>query len=272
MADPVFVDGVTPLNAVNMNKLQTRDEKNAVNGYPGLDATGKVPVGQLPAIGAQLTYEGDWAAPTTYDDGDVVIKDGIAYLCVGGPTTVAPDPTPWGAAAISAPSYGTTLPASPVDGQEHILVDNLTAPTYSWHFRYNASRSDANKWEYMGGVPKHLHVGDTRSVTVGTWSNLGPSFAPPRSGVYLIETWLNELSTPAALSMYCGPGRLVDNGAPSGRSAGSVHAAAPMNVGYHAMEWNVVVGDTLTVWVFATASMSNVAMARGIRFTPRWVA
>src|SRR5215510_14220988 len=129
MADPVFVDGVTPLNAVNMNKLQTRDEEGQANGYASLDATGKVPVGQLPAIGAQLTYEGDWAAPTTYDDGDVVVRNGIVYLCVGGPTTVAPDPTLWGLAipGINAPpSYGTNLPASPVDGQEAILVDSLT--------------------------------------------------------------------------------------------------------------------------------------------------
>lgn len=45
MADPVFVDGM-PLNPTNMNKLQTRDEKAAVNGYAGLGANGKVPVAQ----------------------------------------------------------------------------------------------------------------------------------------------------------------------------------------------------------------------------------
>jgi hypothetical protein len=49
--------------------------------------------------GADLSYDGDWVAGT-YQDGDVVIKDGIAYLCVGGPTTVAPDPAPWGAAGL----------------------------------------------------------------------------------------------------------------------------------------------------------------------------
>lgn len=51
MPDPVFVDDVTPLNAANMTKLQTRDEKGAVSGYASLDATGKVPTAQLPQMG-----------------------------------------------------------------------------------------------------------------------------------------------------------------------------------------------------------------------------
>jgi hypothetical protein len=38
MADPVWVDGVTPVNSVNLTKLQTRDEKGLPNGYVGLDA------------------------------------------------------------------------------------------------------------------------------------------------------------------------------------------------------------------------------------------
>ena len=203
MADPVFVDGVTPLNAVNMNKLQTRDEEGQANGYASLDATGKVPVGQLPAIGAQLTYEGDWAAATTYDDGDVVVKGGIAYLCVGGPTTVAPDPTPWGAAAISAPSYGTTLPASPVDGQEAILVDSLTAPTYQWRFRYNAGSSVGTKWEFVGGTDAYSKV-DAAETTTTTGSyvdltTIGPRITVPRAGDYLVSAAANGAHSAAAL-------------------------------------------------------------------------
>lgn len=102
MADPVFVDNVTPLNAVNMNKLQTRDEKAVANGYPSLDATGKVPVAQLPpsAGGADLTYEGDYVPATSYQDGDVVVKDGVAFMAVGGPTTDVPDTAPWGQASV----------------------------------------------------------------------------------------------------------------------------------------------------------------------------
>jgi len=52
MADPVWTDGVTPLNSLNMTKLQTRDEKAAVNGYASLDVGGKVPAAQLPDLSA----------------------------------------------------------------------------------------------------------------------------------------------------------------------------------------------------------------------------
>jgi len=107
MADPVFVDGVTPINAANMNKLQTRDEKGAINGYAPLGPDGKVPGAQLPppvASGAALTYRGDWVAGT-YVDGDVVVLGGIAYLCVGGPTIVAPDSNLWD--DLTAPATST---------------------------------------------------------------------------------------------------------------------------------------------------------------------
>jgi hypothetical protein len=42
MADPVWVDGVTPVSAANMTKLQTRDEKGLPNGYVPLDNAGNV--------------------------------------------------------------------------------------------------------------------------------------------------------------------------------------------------------------------------------------
>lgn len=61
MADPVFVDGVTPLNAVNMTKLQTRDEKGQPGGYASLDGTGKVPAAQLSSAGLVIsTKAGDY--------------------------------------------------------------------------------------------------------------------------------------------------------------------------------------------------------------------
>jgi hypothetical protein len=53
----------------------------------------------------------------------------------------------------AALGYGTTLPGSPVDGQETVLVDSTTNPTYQWRFRYNAGSSSAYKWEFIGGAP-----------------------------------------------------------------------------------------------------------------------
>lgn len=47
----------------------------------------------------------------------------------------------------------TALPGSPVDGQQALLVDSLTAPTYIWLLQYDSGISDANKWMFLGGTP-----------------------------------------------------------------------------------------------------------------------
>ncbi len=84
--------------------------------------------------------------------------------------------------------YSTSLPSTPVDGQEHILVDSLTAPTYQWRFRYNAGNSTAYKWEFIGGTPARILVDAQQSTTTAnTWLDLatvGPTFTVPRSGIY----------------------------------------------------------------------------------------
>lgn len=139
--------------------------------------------------GADLSYDGDWVAGT-YQDGDVVVKDGIAYLCVGGPTAVAPDPAPWGAAALSLPAYGTSLPASPTNGQEAILVDSLTNPTYQWRFRYNAGASGPYKWEFVGGSSVQSEVNADQTTSSSAFVDLatvGPQVTVPVAGEYEIS-------------------------------------------------------------------------------------
>ena len=86
MADPVWVDGSTPLNSTNMTKLQTRDEKGQPNGYAALDATGLVPGSQIPAASGVPTGAGiDWfatAAPSGYllCDGSAISRTTFAAL------------------------------------------------------------------------------------------------------------------------------------------------------------------------------------------------
>ena len=135
-----------------------------------------VPVGPGPL--PDFRYRGDWAAGS-YVDGDIVIYGGIAYLCVL-PTSSAP--VAWGTAALS---YGTSLPASPVDGQEAILVDSVTAPTYQWRFRYNAGHSaDAFKWECVGGTSLVAFNVATAIVPAAGWNGYAPSITIPRAGLY----------------------------------------------------------------------------------------
>lgn len=136
------------------------------------------------AAGAtDLSYKGDWVAGT-YNDGDIAIKDGVAYMAT---KTTAQVPTAWpnqGSAVGIAPAV--TLPSSPADGQQAILVDSLTVPTYSWLLQWSAA---AARWLYIGGAPASSEV-DASEALVATFTTyqdlttVGPQFTAPRAGVY----------------------------------------------------------------------------------------
>ena len=87
--------------------------------------------------------------------------------------------------------YATTLPGSPVDGQETILVDSLTVATYQWRFRWNAGSANTDKWEFIGGSPVITEVATAELLNANAvyvaLATAGPSFALPRAGVYTVE-------------------------------------------------------------------------------------
>lgn len=93
-------------------------------------------------------------------------------------------------AALSADKvYSTSLPASPIDGQEAVLTDSLTAGTYAWRFRYNSSAVSAYKWDFIGGAPVNALVGASESCASTSYIDLasvGPSITLPRAGDYLV--------------------------------------------------------------------------------------
>lgn len=144
---------------------------------------------QVPgAGGASITYTGTYDPAHTYHDGDYVVgADGITYQCVKE-GTVGVTPVPW-APAPTIP-YGTSLPASPVDGMEAVLVDSVSNPTYQWRFRYNAGSSSAYKWEFVGGASVSAEVTTQESTTSTTFVDLttvGPQVTVPRAGEYQIS-------------------------------------------------------------------------------------
>lgn len=133
-----------------------------------------------------LRYTGGWASGVTYNDGDIVIgSDGLPYICVTNGTTTAPNP--WPGISPFAVSYATTLPANPVNGQEAILVDSATNPTYQWRFRYNANSTSAYKWEFVGGAPAYLTAAQDTLTQANIWTypSILLDFAAPRSGDYI---------------------------------------------------------------------------------------
>ena len=94
------------------------------------------------------------------------------------------------AAPVTALGYATTLPGTPANGQETILVDSTTAPTYAWHLRYNSTLA---KWEFIGGRAAYAEVTtlEPTATTLGSYLALataGPSIVIPVAGEYRVET------------------------------------------------------------------------------------
>jgi len=88
-------------------------------------------------------------------------------------------------------AYGTSLPTAPTDGQEAVLVDSVTNPSYQWRFRYNAGSSSTYKWEFVGGVPYIVFPAQFQPSTTGQYladTAPGSTLTIPRAGVYILET------------------------------------------------------------------------------------
>ena len=79
---------------------------------------------------------------------------------------------------------GTSLPASPTDGQEFFLVADATNGVV-WHLRYRAAATGPYKWEYVGGAPINSSFVGAQSASVGAWGSMAPQITIPRAGDYL---------------------------------------------------------------------------------------
>jgi len=84
---------------------------------------------------------------------------------------------------------GTAFPGSPSDGDEFVLVDSTTNPTYQWRFRYNAGSSSTYKWEFVGGSAKLVRVDTDESTGSTSYTDLttAVTFTVPAPGDY--EVW-----------------------------------------------------------------------------------
>lgn len=96
---------------------------------------------------------------------------------------------------INAPARVTTLPTSPVDGQECYYVADATNGVL-WHLRYNAGSASAYKWEFVGGGDRHEGpLGDlTTSSTTAVALTNGPTITLPLAGEYIGELTLQMIS------------------------------------------------------------------------------
>jgi hypothetical protein len=145
--------------------------------------------------GGGVDYVGAWSLEEPYISGDVVLHDDIEYMAVNPSTGQEPPPaiglTRLPATIVAPPvGIGTSLPSNPTDGQEFILVDSLTTPTYQWRFRYLTAKA-SNKWLFVGGAPLRSETLTAETTGAATYSNLsggatGPAIAIPVSGIYIV--------------------------------------------------------------------------------------
>ncbi len=126
------------------------------------------------------------------------------------------------------PAVATTLPGSPVADDETIYTDSLTAPTYYWHLRYNATLA---KWLYIGGIPLFAEVTTSEATTSGTYAALatpGPSITIPKTGTYLITVGATASATSqdGIMSYDIGGSGAVDADAVHFGNVGQIHSAS----------------------------------------------
>lgn len=126
---------------------------------------------------------------------------------------MALDPATSVASGGASVEVGTSLPASPDDGDLFRLTDSLTVPTYSWLLQYSAAMV---KWVFIGGSPKVVQVATSESTASGSWVALTTpvSFTTPYAGVYDVVHGANiDKSTTANADGQAGPS--VNNADPA---------------------------------------------------------
>jgi hypothetical protein len=170
-----------------------------------------------------------------------------------------------------AVGYGTALPSAPFNGQEFVLVDSTTNPSYQWRFRYNGDNATSYKWEFSGGAPGFAQNTGSSSRTNTAYGDLAdaatPTFTVPRAGVYLIDfgaVWALGGSQTAYANIQVNsstPGDDVD-AIQWGDNGGT-----PQNTGARLTTKTLAASDTLKIVYRSTASSITISR-RWMRVTP----
>jgi len=186
-----------------------------------IESNGSVAQGRVRALAGGNTTQPTQIASTILDlqVGDyvrlLVYQDSGAGLNVTAAPNFAPEfmmvllgglPGPPGPGTAV---YGTSLPTTPYDGQEAVLVDSLTNPTYIWRFRYNANSTSTYKWEFVGGTHWLNEIDGQDSLTnTASYADLatvGPSLTLPRAGDYILDYGHDSVIGAANSLVYASP-------------------------------------------------------------------
>ena len=87
------------------------------------------------------------------------------------------------------PTYETSLPGSPVDGQE-IYYAADAANGVIWHLRYRSGASGSYKWEFVGGAQLYAQNDNNRHVSSTSFADLPTDqifVSIPLAGEYVVS-------------------------------------------------------------------------------------
>lgn len=250
------------------------------NGVVVYDNNGSLPSARLSGTMIVDLQVGDYMEVAIWQDSPGVMQADV----VAGPRS------PWismaylgpnaSLGAVIPPTYGTSLPASPVDGQEAVLVDSLTAPTYQWRFRYNAGSSSAYKWEFIGGTPITVGSGTTLDnlTADGTWQyGATPILVDvPRAGDYDFACGANVYGSVATSALGFGPGIGAANTQPVAPNIAACYAipagsSAQMNLVGTALGLAAGSAGRIILWANATGGGTGGFRWKRLMVTPRRV-
>jgi hypothetical protein len=104
---------------------------------------------------------------------------------------------PVGATNLVGSLQGTTLPTSPVNGQDYYYVADSTNGVV-WHLKYRSASGSSYKWEYVGGAPLLSEVDTTNtsaSLTYVALAAAGPTVTVPLAGDYIVSLGMRSQNT-----------------------------------------------------------------------------
>jgi hypothetical protein len=164
--------------------------------------------------------------------------------------------------------YGTSLPASPVNGQLYVLVDSLTNPSYQWHFRYNAQSTSAYKWEFIGGAPAYARVDTSEATSSASYVALataGPSVTVPRAGDYMVTVGNRTQAGAGSVAFHS-----FDVGATAANDldAAASHGNAALSNGIKTSRKNGVAASAAIVSKYKTTGPASTFLERWLEVLP----
>lgn len=111
------------------------------------------------------------------------------------------------AKGATSATYVTSLPSSPVDGQEIYYAADATNGVI-WHLRYRAASSSSYKWEFVGGSPiERTAAGQNLPNNTSEWidaTTVGPKYDVALAGDYLVHAQANGYASSGPLGLSVG--------------------------------------------------------------------